>query len=411
MSPSIAVSPTQEAATADTPIVSKAIFPDGIKTSGQHGPIFSRIRPYEDFPKHITGPTVWKAEDYRDHPERWTHVFSDEEIRELEKSTDDFMASGAPLTGITRDNFHLPTLSLLLATIRKEILNGKGFILFKGIPVQRWGLEKSAVAYMGLGTYFGHFVSQNGRGHVLGHVKDLGEDPTRPDKVRIYRTNAKQFFHTDGTDLVGLLCMAKSLEGGESDIASTHHVFNTLQQEHPDVVETLCTPNWYFDRKGEVSEGQDPWYKSAILFMEHDPAGGAPRVWSKFDPMNVNSLARFNSGPDARIPPVSDAQKRALQILDDTCQRLALHMILDPGDIQFLCNMHVHHARTAYKDYPPGSVDEAGRLRQRRHLMRLWLATPESEGGWKTPFHDSNHAKRGGIQVNDNPPTCPFDAE
>lgn len=44
---------------------------------------------------------------------------------------------------------------------------------------------------MGLGTYFGHFVSQNGRGHVLGHVKDLGEDPTRPDKVRIYRTNAK----------------------------------------------------------------------------------------------------------------------------------------------------------------------------------------------------------------------------
>lgn len=33
--------------------------------------------------------------------------------------------------------------------------------------------------------------SQNGRGHVLGHVKDLGEDPTQKDKVRIYRTNAK----------------------------------------------------------------------------------------------------------------------------------------------------------------------------------------------------------------------------
>ena len=146
MSPSIAISPTQEAATADTPVVGKAIFPDGIKTSGQHGPIFSRVRAYQDFPKHITGPTVWKAEDYRDHPERWTHVFSDEEIRELEKSTDDFMTSGAPLTGITKDNFPLPTLSLLSATIRKEILNGKGFILFKGIPVQRWGLEKSAVS-------------------------------------------------------------------------------------------------------------------------------------------------------------------------------------------------------------------------------------------------------------------------
>ena len=54
-----------------------------------------------------------------------------------------------------------------------------------------WGLHKSAVVYMGLGTYMGYFVSQNGRGHVLGHVKDLGEDPTQTDKVRIYRTNAR----------------------------------------------------------------------------------------------------------------------------------------------------------------------------------------------------------------------------
>jgi len=67
-------------------------------------------------------------------------------------------------------------------------LNGKGFILFQGVPVQEWGLQKSAVFYMGLGAYFGYFVSQNGKGHVLGHVKDLGEDPTQKDRVRIYRT-------------------------------------------------------------------------------------------------------------------------------------------------------------------------------------------------------------------------------
>ena len=223
-------------------------------------------------------------------------------------------------------------------------------------------------------------------------------------------TSFRQYFHTDGTDLVGLLCIAKALEGGESDIASTHNVFNTLQRERPDVVETLCTPNWYFDRKGEAGEGQDPWYVSAVMFMEHDPQGN-PRVWSKFDPMNVTSLSRFSTGPDARIPPLSDAQKGALEVLDETCQRLALHMVLDPGDIQLLCNMHVYHARTAYKDYPVGSVDERGRERVRRHLMRLWLATPEDEGGWKTPFHDSMEKKRGGIQVNDTAPVCPLDAE
>ena len=75
-------------------------------------------------------------------------------------------------------------------------------------------------------------MSQNGRGHILGHVKDLGEDSTQIDKVRIYRTNARQFFHADDSDVVGLLCIARSEEGGESDVASIHHVWNILQQEH-----------------------------------------------------------------------------------------------------------------------------------------------------------------------------------
>jgi hypothetical protein len=159
-----------------------------------------------------------------------------------------------------------------------------------------------------------------------------------------------------------------------------------------------------------VSEGQDPYYRSAIMFLENDPSGNG-RVWCRFDPNNVTSLKRFNSGLDAKIPPLSEKQLHALQVFEETCTRLALHMILDPGDIQLLSNTHVFHARTAYTDYPPGSVDERGRERVRRHLMRLWLAVPESEGGWKLPYHDSNEKKRGGIQVNNNAPVCPLDAE
>ena len=85
----------------------------------------------------------------------------------------------------------LPDLGKFLETLREDLLNGKGFVLFKGLPVLEWGTHKSAVAYMGLGTYLGYFVSQNSRGHVLGHVKDLGEDSTKIDSVRIYRTNAR----------------------------------------------------------------------------------------------------------------------------------------------------------------------------------------------------------------------------
>jgi hypothetical protein len=279
MAPALTTAPPQPPHTLAPP--SKAptsIYPDGIKTSGQHPPIYSQLRPYEDFPKEITGPTVWKPEDYRNNPERWTHVFSDAENAEIGAAADAFIASGTPLTGITKENFPLPTFGAFLGVLRKELLDGKGFILFKGLPVTEWGNRKSAVAYMGLGTYLGYFVSQNGRGHVLGHVKDLGEDPTQIDKVRIYRTNARQFFHADDSDIVGLLCVAKALEGGESDIVSSHHVWNTLQREHPDVARTLTEPIWYFDRKGETSDGQDEWIKTSVFYLE---TGENPRVYSK----------------------------------------------------------------------------------------------------------------------------------
>lgn len=285
-----------------------------------------------------------------------------------------------------------------LETLRKELLNGKGFILFKGFPVQQWGNHKSAVAYMGLGTYLGYFVSQNGRGHVLGHVKDVGDDATQIDKVRIYRTNARQYFHTDDSDIVGLLCVARSLEGGESDIVSGHHVWNTLQRENPDVAETLTKPIWYFDRKGETSAGQEDWIRTSIFYIEPGPNG---RVYNKWDPYFIRSLTRFSDA--GLIPPLSEEQEKAARVLEETCHRLRLHMILDVGDIQFLSNEHVFHARTAYKDNAPPLP--------RRHLMRLWLATPESEGGWALPFEDSDHKKRGGIQVDDKPPHAPLDAE
>lgn len=83
--------------------------------------------------------------------------------------------------------------------------------------------------------------------------------------------------------------------------------------------------------------------------------------------------------------------------------RLSLHMVLDVGDIQWLSNQHVLHSRTSYVDHEPPTP--------RRHLLRLWLSTPESEGGWSTPFHDTNEKKRGGIQVNDTPPKYPLDGE
>lgn len=82
--------------------VSRDLFPDGLKTTGQHPPLYDQLKPFSQFPKEITGPTAWKAEEYTDSPEKWTHRFTEEEVVELSDAADAFIASKTPLTGISR---------------------------------------------------------------------------------------------------------------------------------------------------------------------------------------------------------------------------------------------------------------------------------------------------------------------
>lgn len=83
-------------------VANKAIFPDGLKTSGQHNPIYSQLTPPSQFPQEISGPTVWQAEDYLEHPERWTHVFSNDEVAELSDAAEAYLKSGKPLTAMAK---------------------------------------------------------------------------------------------------------------------------------------------------------------------------------------------------------------------------------------------------------------------------------------------------------------------
>lgn len=78
------------------------IFPDGLRTTGQHEPLYDQIVPYEKFPKQITGPTVWNPEEYRSNPEQWTHQFTEDQIAELSTAADAFLESKTPLTGISK---------------------------------------------------------------------------------------------------------------------------------------------------------------------------------------------------------------------------------------------------------------------------------------------------------------------
>lgn len=100
-------------------------------------------------------------------------------------------AREADIAKISQAEFPLPKLGRKLTALRNEVINGRGFHLVRGLPVERYSICESATAYFGIGTYFGNARSQNAKGHVLGHIKDLGLSSDDP-KVRVYQTTERQ---------------------------------------------------------------------------------------------------------------------------------------------------------------------------------------------------------------------------
>jgi hypothetical protein len=68
-------------------------------------------------------------------------------------------------------------------------------------------------------------------------------------------------------------------------------------------------------------------------------------------------------------PRPTPAMYEAMDRLDELCAdpRYHVSMTMEPGDMQFVNNYHVLHARRSYTDDRP-----AGKI---RHLKRLWLET------------------------------------
>src|SRR5580692_7356411 len=187
----------------------------------------------------VQGPSAWVGAELSRRPEEWIHQFSTAELAEIEAAV--AACGDRDIASIGRSDFPLPTFGPVLDRIRGELLHGRGFVLMRGLPVEGRPIAESAAAFWGIGTYLGSARSQNAKGHVLGHVRDLGlatEDPN----VRTYQTTERQHFHTDSCDVVGLLCLKTSKSGGLSSITSSMAIYNEMAKRRPDLLRRLFRP-------------------------------------------------------------------------------------------------------------------------------------------------------------------------
>lgn len=134
-------------------------------------------------PPELHGPAVWYGPEVAARSDGLEH-FSAAEVAELEAAALALAAIGPEPAAPGQASFPLPLLAPRLARVRAELLRGRGFVLLRGLPVQRWPQRVSELAFIGLGTHLCTALSQNAQGDLLGHVRDLGMRSSDP-RVRI----------------------------------------------------------------------------------------------------------------------------------------------------------------------------------------------------------------------------------
>jgi alpha-ketoglutarate-dependent taurine dioxygenase len=298
----------------------------------------------------------WRAGDIAD-PARWTYRLTEADVAELEAALAHARARRDDVIDITRDDFPLPTLAATIARFEDELIDGRGFQLISGLPVERYGDADASAIYWGIGTHLGTPWPQNKHGHLLGDVTDQGRYASDPTTRGNELGPVGMPYHSDGSDLVGLMCLRKARAGGLSTVANAVLAHNEMVRTRPELAALLYQPILY-DYRGEEPPGHAPTYEMPVFTRYRD------RLFVRYIRPYIES-ARRHPG----VPPLTADQREAFDLLDRMCRDpdFNVYMDLAPGDMQFINNYHVLHARTAFDDDP----DPA----RKRFLKRLWLET------------------------------------
>lgn len=309
-----------------------------------------------DEPGPVKSPAAWTGPEQARRGD-WVHQLTAGDRAELAAALAAARATGKPLAEITAADFPLAAGGGMRARIEawtEELENGRGFVLVRGVPIEGASRDDCELLYWGIGVHLGMPVSQNAAGDLLGHVRDTGADPTDPS-VRLYKTRETLGFHTDGADIIGLMCLRPARRGGASRIASSVAVFNELQRRRPDLVPTLFEP-FPFDRNEEQAPGEAPFFEFPICGRD------GPHLRTFYIGWYIRGSQRH-----AAAPRLSEAQRQAIDLIDEIASSPELYLEMDfrAGDIQLLKNSVILHARTEFEDFAEPE--------RKRHLLRLWL--------------------------------------
>ena len=309
----------------------------------------------------FSGPGAWTADQFKDSSQ-FVYHFSPETLGEIDtiirrrREGPENPAHDAP--------WRLPSFAADAAGLRNEVQTGRGFVVLRGLPLDRYSEEEATSAYWGLGTLFGKPLPQNARQDLLysvrdeGHVNAYGAPRLR---VQVSKTRGALNFHTDGApawmgatpDVLGLLALRSARSGGASVLVSGQTLHNVLLEERPDCLARLYQP-YYFDRTAETRPGDAALLRAPVFRFDRSLSARYFRYY-------------IIEGQNQAGHPLKDAGLEPLDLLEEAMNRPELQAVFEmqPGDIQLVSNFFILHSRTAYEDHPEPE--------RKRHLKRMWI--------------------------------------
>src|SRR5262245_22738174 len=277
----------------------------------------------------LTGPAVWRGEDIKSST-RWIRDLPASAVAELDAALAAVKRKGLEWWQIRRADFPLTGLDGLLADIAGELENGCGIMKLRGFPVDRYDENDLRRLYFGLGTHLGTPVFQNRSGELMRAIRDEGAHvgrtygETKDQKGSTFLssyartlTNGGLRFHTDRTDVVGLLCVRQARAGGVSKLASTPAIHNAILAKRPDLLHELFNDYWR-SRFGEEGTGKDGSSTTRATAYPLPIFGVRDGKFTSHYSLTFIEAAQI--APD--VPKLSAAQKEAIDVLMATAQDL-----------------------------------------------------------------------------------------
>lgn len=295
--------------------------------------------------RKITGPSVWSGSDIATTTSL-RYELTGEHITAIDNALNSLKSAGKEFPLFSKDEFPLHrSLARLLETIADEMENGRGFVLLCGLPIDNYSDAEIDALYYGIGLHLGTPVCQNPKGDLLGRVMNVGDLSKK--ETRVYETNAYLPYHTDLSDVFGLICIRKAKTGGLTSLVSSAAVYNEILENTPEFLGLLYRP-MYYAHLGTSDK--------TPIFSFHEGK------------LSCRYLRQYiELGHEMQDRPLSNVEVEALDTFDKIihAEKARLDMMLEPGQMLFANNYSVMHSRTSFEDFEEPE--------KRRKLLRLWL--------------------------------------